>query len=81
MLNKSLNDFFYWRKNESKLRVVRYKNKMGRSVKKNPFTGYTTSESEKQDKQHANRKYRRKIKVLLTSTMEETKNLGPLCYI
>jgi hypothetical protein len=45
---------------------------MSRSVKKNPFTGYTTSESEKQDKQHASRKYRRKIKVLLLSTTEET---------
>jgi hypothetical protein len=48
------------------------KKKMSRSVKKKSFTGYTTSESEKQDKQHANRKYRRKIKVLLPSTTEDT---------
>jgi hypothetical protein len=45
---------------------------MSRSVKKNPFTGHTTSGSEKQDKRHANRKYRRRIKVLLPTTTEET---------
>ncbi len=43
---------------------------MSRSIKKTPFTGNTTSESEKQDKRHANRKYRRRVKVLLPKATE-----------
>lgn len=38
---------------------------MSRSFKKNPITGMTCSESEKKDKEIANRKLRRKTKTMM----------------
>lgn len=38
---------------------------MSRSFKKNPIIGMTCAESEKDDKQKANRRYRRVSKILL----------------
>ena len=43
---------------------------MSRSRRKKPCTGITTSESEKQDKRFANRKYRRAVKIRLTAEVE-----------
>lgn len=43
---------------------------MSRSYKKNPFTGNTTSESEKQDKQLANRRFRRNSKQKINMEKE-----------
>ena len=43
---------------------------MTRSVKKTPITGITTSESEKRDKQEANRKFRRIEKRLLSFNLK-----------
>ena len=44
---------------------------MSNSVKRNPFRGTTTCESEKQDKREANRKYRRVVKQRLSDTNNE----------
>ncbi len=38
---------------------------MSRSRRKNPFTGFSTADSEKEDKRIANRKERRKIRQVL----------------
>lgn len=38
---------------------------MARSKKKNPIHGITTAQSEKEDKRHANRVYRRKVKQMI----------------
>ena len=43
---------------------------MSRSKKKNPIIGYTTSKSEKQDKQLANRKLRSAFKVLVNNSVD-----------
>ena len=43
---------------------------MSRSKKKKPIFGYTTCESEKEDKRITNRKYRRKINQSLISGKE-----------
>lgn len=46
---------------------------MSRSRRKTPITGITTSESEKQDKQFANRKDRRVNGSILRATHDDTK--------
>lgn len=43
---------------------------MSRSRRKRPFSGITTSDTEKQDKRIANRKLRRKVKVRLATDPE-----------
>jgi hypothetical protein len=43
---------------------------MSRSRKKIPIVGYTTAESEKQDKRKANRKLRSKAKRLIDGSVE-----------
>lgn len=40
---------------------------MSHSFRKNPIFGYTTHESDKEDKRFANRSYRRLIKVAICS--------------
>jgi len=48
---------------------------MSRSKKKTKITGITTAESEKEDKQEANRKLRRKTKEILKQGKEELPKL------
>jgi hypothetical protein len=43
---------------------------MSRSRKKTPVCGYTTSETEKQDKRLANRRLRRKVRAVLPADAE-----------
>lgn len=38
---------------------------MSRSLKKNPFTGWSCKASDKKDKQLANRRFRRKVNLML----------------
>ena len=43
---------------------------MSRSYRKTPIVGWTTAESEKQDKRKANRAFRRKSRVAIASGKE-----------
>ncbi|NOL50372.1 hypothetical protein [Pelistega europaea] len=43
---------------------------MSRSYRKNPIVGYSCAESEKKDKQLANRKFRRRAKVAILAGRE-----------
>lgn len=54
---------------------------MSRSYKKNPFTGNTTSKSEKQDKQLANRCFRRNSKQKINMGKEPHLSLNEVSNI
>ena len=44
---------------------------MGKSKRHSPFIGWCKSNSEKKDKQHANRKTRRRFKMELTTAYDD----------
>jgi hypothetical protein len=54
---------------------------MSRSKKKTKIHGYTTAESEKENKQQANRKYRRIIKQKIKSTESELPKIKELSNV
>lgn len=54
---------------------------MSRSHRKNPFIGITTAESEKQDKQLANRRFRRNSKQLIKVGKEPHLSLNEVSNI